>query len=57
MGRPQKLTEEQIQDILRSDKSLRDLAKDYNVTAPTISRMKTKYGEALKPPQKYPDQL
>ena len=57
MGRPQKLTEEQIQDILRSDKSLRDLAKEYNVTAPTISRMKSKYGKALNSPQANPDQL
>jgi len=57
MGRPQKLTEEQIQDILRSDKSLRDLASQYNVTAPTISRMKSKYGKALNTPQEYPNQL
>ena len=50
-----KLTEEQIQDILRSDKSLRDLAKEYGVTAPTISRIKHKYGKALNSPQTNPN--
>lgn len=55
MGRPMKLTEEQIQDILRSDKSLRDLAKEYGVTAPTISRIKHKYGKALNSPQTNPN--
>lgn len=55
MGRPQKLTEEQIQDILRSDKSLRDLASEYKVTPPTISRMKAKYGKAINSPQTSPD--
>jgi len=55
MGRPQKLTEEQIQDMLRSTMSLRDLAKKYNVTAPTISRMKHKYGKALNSPEADPN--
>ena len=45
MGRHTKLTMRQIGDIIYSEKSARDLAKEYGVSYITILNYRKKYGK------------
>ena len=56
MGRPRKLTEDQIQEILMSIEPSRVLAKTYGVSYLTILNYRRKYGNK-ESPETNPNQL